>query len=216
MRASSVRNTSTNSCCSRSRPPARATSRPWSIARLASAVGDDRAPARARRPTRARRRATHRRRPGRRARSRRASSAPTCASRVDQVLGPRRPDQPGEPLGAAAAGDDAEQDLGLTEPRRRRRHPEVAGEGELAAAAEGEAGDGGDRRPRDGGHGVEGVAGRRRPTTAASSGPPNSPMSAPAANIRSEPVTTTAPGGSSVRSPRRRPAARAAARSTGR
>ena len=37
--------------------------------------------------------------------------------------------------------------------------------------------------------------------TAASSGPPNSEMSAPAANNRSPPVTTTAPGGSALSSP---------------
>ena len=33
----------------------------------------------------------------------------------DQLLGPARPDQAGQALGAAAAGDDAEQDLGLAE-----------------------------------------------------------------------------------------------------
>ena len=36
--------------------------------------------------------------------------------------------------------------------------PEVAGEGQLAAAAQGEAVDGGDGGPGDGGHGVEGGA----------------------------------------------------------
>jgi hypothetical protein len=44
------------------------------------------------------------------------------------------------------------------------------------------------------------------PIEVASVAPPNSEMSAPAAKIRSPPVTTTAPGGSSVR-------ARAASRS---
>src|SRR5437899_800865 len=38
------------------------------------------------------------------------------------------------------------------------------------------------------------------PTERASSGPPNSEMSAPAAKMRSPPVTTTAPGGSRVSS----------------
>ncbi len=36
-------------------------------------------------------------------------------SGVDEVLGPGRPDQPGQPLGAAQPGDDAEQDLGHAE-----------------------------------------------------------------------------------------------------
>ena len=38
---------------------------------------------------------------------------PHLAAGEDQVLGPGRADQPGEALGAAAARDDAEQDLGL-------------------------------------------------------------------------------------------------------
>ena len=54
------------------------------------------------------------------------------------------------------------------------------------------------------------------PTTRASSGPPNSLMSAPAANSRSPPVTTTAPGGSSVSACGRGLELAAAARSTGR
>ena len=37
------------------------------------------------------------------------------AAAEDQVLGPGRADQPGQALGAAAAGDDAEQHLGLAE-----------------------------------------------------------------------------------------------------
>ena len=44
------------------------------------------------------------------------------------------------------------------------------------------------------------VATKWPPMTAASWGPPNSEMSAPAAKIRSPPVTTTAPGGSACRS----------------
>ena len=51
-----------------------------------------------------------------------------------------------EPLRAAPAGDDAEVDLGLAEPRVRRCVAEVAAERELAAAAEREAVD-----RRDGG-----------------------------------------------------------------
>ena len=61
------------------------------------------------------------------------------AAGEDQVLGPGRADEAGQPLGAAAAGDDAEQDLGLAEPGRCRRDPEVARQRQLAAAAEGEA-----------------------------------------------------------------------------
>ena len=80
------------------------------------------------------------------------------AAREDQVLRPRRPDEAGQPLRAAAAGDDAEQHLGLAEPGRRAAHAQVAGQRQLAAAAEGEAGDRGDRGPRDGGDGVEGAA----------------------------------------------------------
>ena len=45
-----------------------------------------------------------------------ASSARDLATGEDEVLGPRRADEPGQPLRAAAAGDDAEQDLGLAEP----------------------------------------------------------------------------------------------------
>ena len=41
----------------------------------------------------------------------------------DQLLGARRADQAGQPLRAARAGQDAEQDLGLTEPRVLARRP---------------------------------------------------------------------------------------------
>ena len=64
-----------------------------------------------------------------------------------QLLGPGRPDQAGQPLRAAAAGDDAEQDLGLTEHGPLRRDPVVAGQRQLAAAAERVAGHGGDHHP---------------------------------------------------------------------
>ena len=140
---SSVRKTSTKSSCSSSRPSASARSRPPSIARLASACAAS-APL---------------------ASSAASSSARSCrasggddlvgqpdpqrllgldlAAGEDHVLGPRRPDQPGEALRATAARDDAEQDLGLAEPRLLRRDAEVAGERQLAAAAERVA-----RRPR--------------------------------------------------------------------
>src|ERR1700678_1306495 len=42
----------------------------------------------------------------------------------------------GRPLGAAGAGDDAEQDLGLAEPGALPHHPEVGGECQLEPAAE--------------------------------------------------------------------------------
>ena len=45
------------------------------------------------------------------------------------------PDQPRHALGAARARDDPQRDLGKSEPRARRRHPVVAGEGDLEPAA---------------------------------------------------------------------------------
>ncbi len=49
-----------------------------------------------------------------------ASSALTNRPVKIRSLALLGPDQPGQPLGAAGAGDDAEQDLGLAERRRRR------------------------------------------------------------------------------------------------
>ena len=57
-----------------------------------------------------------------------------------------RPDQARQPLGAAEAGDDPELDLGLAEDGRLGGDPHVAGHRQLAAAAEGDRVDGGDRR----------------------------------------------------------------------
>ena len=73
-------------------------------------------------------------------------------------------DEAGQPLRAATAGDDPEQDLGLAEHGPRPGDAVVAGQGQLAAAAEGVAADGGDDEPGDGGDGVERVveAGRDR------------------------------------------------------
>ena len=78
------------------------------------------------------------------------------AAGEDQVLGPGRADEAGEALGAAAAGDDAEQDLGLAEAGRRptqtrRSHASASSQPPprakpVTAAIVG---------PRDGGHGVE-------------------------------------------------------------
>ena len=57
-------------------------------------------------------------------------------------------DQARQPLGAAEAGDDPELDLGLAEDGRLGGDPHVAGHRQLAAAAEGERVDRGDRRRR--------------------------------------------------------------------
>ena len=58
-------------------------------------------------------------------------------------------DRPGHALGAARAGDDAEVDLRLAEPRRVGGDDEVAHHRQLAAAAEREARDRGDHRLPD-------------------------------------------------------------------
>ena len=102
-----------------------------------------------------------------------------------------------------AAGDDAEEDLGLTELRLLAGDAEVAGEGQLAPAAEREAGDRRDRGAGDVGDGVEGpqevladqLGLGPGDDLLGSSAERNSEISAPAAKIRSPPVTTTAPGG---------------------
>ena len=93
-----------------------------------------------------------------------ASSAFDLAAGEAQLLGPARPDEAGQPLRAAAAGDDAEEDLGLAEHGPRAGDAVVAGQRQLAAAAEGVAADGGDDEAGDGGDGVERVveAGRDR------------------------------------------------------
>ena len=62
---------------------------------------------------------------------------------LERLLGA---DQPRQPLGAAEAGDDPELDLGLAEDGRLGGDPEVARHRQLAAAAEGERVDRGDRR----------------------------------------------------------------------
>ena len=65
-------------------------------------------------------------------------------------------------LGAAEAGDDAELDLGLAEDGRARGDPHVAGHRQLAAAAEGEAVDRGDRGDARGRPGRAAARGRCR------------------------------------------------------
>ena len=86
---------------------------------------------------------------------------------------------------------------------RCRRDAEVAGERQLAAAAQRVAADRGDRRREGCRPPRTAIAGTGRRSRSASAGPPNSLMSAPAANTLSPPVTTTAPGGSSVSALRR-------------
>ena len=198
--ASSVRNTSTNSSCSSPSPSASVMPRPSSMARLARAWAAT-APA-ASSPARSI------------ARSCSSSGGTTSSTRPmaqrlvglhltageDEVLGPRGADQAGQPLGAAATGDDAEQDLGLTERGAVRCDAEVAGQRQLAAATQGVADDRGDRDPRESRRPRRARCGTRAPISAASSGPPNSEISAPAAKMRSPPVTTTAPGRSAQRS----------------
>src|SRR5579871_2271243 len=62
-----------------------------------------------------------------------------------EVQGPARADEPGEPLGATGAGQDAEGHLGETDlAGARRHHPEVAREGDLEPAAHAVAVDAGD------------------------------------------------------------------------
>ena len=62
------------------------------------------------------------------------------AAREAQLLGPARPDEAGQALRPAAAGDDAEQDLGLPEDGPRPGDAVVARQRQLAPAAERVAG----------------------------------------------------------------------------
>ncbi len=82
---------------------------------------------------------------------------PDLPTGEDQVLGPGGADQTGQALGAATAGDDAEQDLGLAPPGGVGAHAEVAGQRQLTATTEREPVHGGDGGPGDRRHGVEGV-----------------------------------------------------------
>ena len=81
----------------------------------------------------------------------------------DEVLRPGGADQPRQPLRAARAGDDAEQDLRLADLRRLAEHPEVGAEGKLKPAAERVPGDGGDDRLGDVSDVVQRRLQRRRP-----------------------------------------------------
>ena len=123
-----------------------------------------------------------------------ASSALDHPAGEDQVLGPGRADQPGQPLGAAGAGDQAEQDLRLAELGVLGGDPEVGAQRQLAAAAQRVAGDRGDHRLGDPGHRGERVLEARRSAATMSSYHMAciSLMSAPAANTFSPPYSTTA------------------------
>ena len=81
-----------------------------------------------------------------------------------------RPDQPRQPLRAAATGDDAEQDLRLTEHGPLAGDAVVARQRQLASAAEGVPADGGDDEPRDVGHRVQAPRGTPAVMRAASLG----------------------------------------------
>ena len=75
---------------------------------------------------------------------------PDLATGEDELLGPGRPDQAGQALGAAAAGDHAEQDLGQPEAGVLGADTEVAGQRQLQTTAQGVPVDRGDGRPWDG------------------------------------------------------------------
>ena len=124
-----------------------------------------------------------------------ASSAGTWRPVKMSSLARDGPDEPGQALGAAAAGDDPEEHLGQPELGVLGADPEVAGQGQLQPAAQGVAVDGGDGGPGHGGQGAQGAGevGAHR----VGAGPSSSTMSAPAAKIRRPPHSTTAPGGSS-------------------
>ena len=72
----------------------------------------------------------------------------------DELLRPRRTDQPGQALRRPRARDDAEKDLGLPDAHVVGGDPQVARHCQLEAAAERDAVDGGDDRPRDLAEGV--------------------------------------------------------------
>ena len=71
------------------------------------------------------------------------------ATAEDDLLGARGADEARQALRAAGARDDAEEDLRLAELRVVGDDAEVARQGELAASAEGVAGDRGDDRLGD-------------------------------------------------------------------
>lgn len=73
----------------------------------------------------------------------------------DEVAGAAEPDKPGQAVGAASTGQDAEARLGQPDGGVGGEHAEVGGEGEFKAAAEREGGDGGDAGDGEVGKGGE-------------------------------------------------------------
>jgi hypothetical protein len=86
-------------------------------------------------------------------------------AREDQLLGPHQPDPAGQPLGAAEARHQPELHLRLAEPGLLAGVDQVAGHGQLAPAAEGEAVHGGDGDER------QRLQGRQRPVAQRREGP---------------------------------------------
>ena len=105
----------------------------------------------------------------------------------DQLLGAGRADEPRQPLRAAGAGDDAEQDLGLTDARASRTRP--AGRTPSRARGRRRARSRGSRRSPAAGspRSRRTPRGTRHRYGARSPESPNSSMSAPAANAFSLP-----------------------------
>ena len=133
-----------------------------------------------------------------------------AAAGEDQVLGHRPAHPPDQQLGAAPGRDQAEADLGQPEGGVVGGHHQVAGQGQLGAAAEGEAGHGRHRRQ---GRGGRTAANPRRNASRCtnqpwSSKPARCLRSAPTQKARSPaPVRTTArTPGRWPAAPRRRPA----------
>ena len=143
-----------------------------------------------------------------------ASARVEDAAGQDQLLGPRRPDDPRQPLRPAAARGDRQAHLGQAEPGALRGDPEVAAQRQLEAAAERVALDRGDGRHRQ-----LGQLARRRllelvPLAAgrARAGPRTRRRASRRENARSpRPLTTTARTSSAA--PRRASRARASSSS---
>ena len=190
MRASSVRNTSTNRPLLELEPGGQRAVEPAHDGLLREALGHHRAAGvlggqREGALVRVRRRG----RPRRRGRCASASAALTCAPDITMRFARAGPTRRVSRCVPPPPGMMPEQDLGLAERGVVGRDAQITRERELASAAERETGDRRDHHARDR---IRGRRAPRRtcaPISAASSGPPNSAMSAPAAKMRSPPVT---------------------------